>query len=74
MATLGKEHWRVIKRVFRYLHGMTHLAICYHGNFEEVGVHGFVNSDWVGDIDGRRSTGGYVFKLSGGAINWVSRK
>ena len=45
MTTLGKEHWIAIKRVFRYLRGTIDFVICYHGNFEDVGVHGFIDSD-----------------------------
>ena len=74
MSTPSKEHWIVVKRVFKYLRGTTYLVICYNGNFEEVGVHGFVDSDWAGDIDDRRSTNGYIFKLFGGTVSWLSRK
>ena len=31
MSKLGKEHWTVVKRVFRYLHGTTDYAIYYQG-------------------------------------------
>ena len=55
--------------VFRYLCGMKYFSISYHGNSKDVKVHGFINSDWVGDINGIRSTSGYVFRLFGGAIN-----
>ena len=37
-------------------------------------VHGFVKSDWAGEIDGRWLTNGYVFILSRRAISWVRRK
>ena len=37
-------------------------------------VHGFVDADWAGDLDHRRSTSGYVFNLFGGAISWMSKK
>ena len=37
-------------------------------------VHGFVDADWVGDLNHRRSTSGYVFNLFGGAISWMSKK
>ena len=53
METPGKEQWTTVKGVFRYLLDMTNVAICYDGNFEEVRVYGFIDSDWVGDIDGR---------------------
>ncbi|KAE8699949.1 hypothetical protein F3Y22_tig00110569pilonHSYRG00219 [Hibiscus syriacus] len=33
---------------------------------------GYVDSDYVGDLDNRRSTTGYVFTLGGGPICWKS--
>lgn len=69
-----REHWKVVRRVFIYLHDMIDLAIYYHENSEEVGVHGFIDSDWDGDIYDRRSTSGYMFTLFGGVISWMSRK
>eukprot|EP00253_Pinus_taeda_P011150 PITA_11150 len=36
-------------------------------------VCGYVDSDFVGDLDKRRSTSGYVFTLAGGAISWMSK-
>lgn len=32
-----------------------------------------MDSDWVGDIDNRRSTSGYIFTLFGGAVSWMSK-
>ena len=64
-------------RVFRYLHGTTNHAICYQGRARPdrvLDVHGFVDADWAGDLDHRRSTSGYVFSLFGGAISWMSKK
>jgi hypothetical protein len=37
-------------------------------------VHGFVNTDSTEDLDRRRSTNGYVFKMFSGAFNWISKK
>ena len=74
MTTPGKEHWTNTKRMFRYLCGMPYFSICDHGNFEDVGVHGFVDSDWVGDTNRRKSINGYVFRFFGGAISWMRRK
>jgi hypothetical protein len=39
-----------------------------------VDIHGFVDEDWVGDLDCRGSTSGYVFKLFGGAISWMRKR
>ena len=35
---------------------------------------GFADADWAGDVTDRRSTSGYVFCLSEGAISWRSKK
>ena len=37
-------------------------------------IHGFVDVEWAGDLDQRRSTSGYVFNLFGGAVSWMSKK
>ena len=48
MSKLGKEHWIVVKRVFRYLRGTTYYVIFYpgkHGPNRVINVHGFVDVD-----------------------------
>ena len=39
-----------------------------------VDIHGFVDADWAGYLDRRRSTSKYVFNLFGGAISWMSKR
>ena len=74
MATPRKEHWIVFKRFFRYFSDTTYFEIFYHENSEEVEVQSFIDSDWAGDINNRWSISGYVFRLFGGSIHWMSRK
>ena len=77
MSKPGKEHWTTIKRVFKYLRGTANHATCYQGRSEAVRVldlHGFVNVEWVGDMDHRRYTSGYGFNLFGGVISWMRKK
>jgi hypothetical protein len=77
MANLGWGHWDVVKIFFRYLKGTSEHALCYHFYFtrsqHSIIIHGYVDSYWVGDIENRRSTNGYVFMFFGGAIIWVSK-
>jgi ribonuclease HI len=35
-------------------------------------VVGYVDSDYAGDLDKRRSTTGYVFTMAGGSVSWRS--
>jgi hypothetical protein len=37
-------------------------------------VQGWSSSDYAGDIDDKKSTSGYVFMFSSGAISWSSKK
>jgi hypothetical protein len=77
MSKPGKEHWITIKRVFRYLRGTTSYGLCYQrrpGLDRVLDIHGFVDADWTGDLDRRRSTSGYVFNIFGGAISWMSKR
>eukprot|EP00253_Pinus_taeda_P021560 PITA_21560 len=77
MSKLGKEHWTTVKRVFRYLRGTSDYGLCYQGRPKldrVLDIHGFVDADWAGDLDQRRSTSGYVLNLFGGAVSWMSKK
>jgi hypothetical protein len=73
----GKEHWTAVKRVFGYLCGTTSYGLCYQGRpglHKVLDIHGFVDVDWVGDMDRRRYTSGYVFNLFGGVISWMRKR
>ena len=35
---------------------------------------GYVNADWAGNLDNRRSTSGYVLMLNGCAVSWKSKR
>ena len=68
MANPGKEHWRAIQWIFRYLRGTT--SICLYFRRTRDGTIGFVDSDFTRDLDKRRSIVGYVLSLDGCAISW----
>ncbi|XP_059073350.1 secreted RxLR effector protein 161-like [Cryptomeria japonica] len=78
MANLGRLHWDAMKKAFICLRGTSQYALYYHGNLvgslRTVNIQGYVDSDWVGDIDNNRSTNGYVFTLNGGAISWMGKR
>ena len=77
MSKPGKEHWTTVKRVFRYLRGTTIYGLCYQrrpGLDRVLDIHGFVDADWAGDLDCKRSISGYVFNLFGGAIIWMRKQ
>eukprot|EP00253_Pinus_taeda_P029824 PITA_29824 len=62
---------------FRYFCGTSDYGLCYQGRAgldRVLDIHGFVDADWAGDLDQRRSTSGYMFNLFGGAVSWMSKK
>ncbi|GJZ19365.1 retrovirus-related pol polyprotein from transposon TNT 1-94 [Tanacetum coccineum] len=71
MAEPGREHWEAVKRILRYIKGTSDVALCF-GDSDLI-VKGYVDSDYAGDLDGSKSTTGYVFTLSGGTVSWVSK-
>ena len=73
MGQLIELHLQTAKKVLRYLRGTTNLGIFYKkgGNDKLVA---FIDSDYAGDLEDRKSTSGYVFMLSSGAVSWSFRK
>jgi hypothetical protein len=69
MANPGIEHWNTIKRILRYIKGTSNVALYYGGL--EFSVRGYVDLDFVGDLEKRKSTTGYVFIIAEGAMSWV---
>ncbi|KAH9762156.1 hypothetical protein KPL70_000706 [Citrus sinensis] len=71
MATPGKEHWKAVKWVLRYLKGTQQYGLVYGKSAGKVaGLYGYVDSDYAGDLDRKRSLTGYMFFLDGCLINW----
>ena len=70
MSAPHKQHWDAARALLRYVRGTTGFCICFGG---DLGLQGYCDADYAGDIDTRRSTTGFVFTLNGGAISWSSR-
>lgn len=67
MVNHGREHWIVVQWIFRYLQGSTDICL-YFGKSRDRVIR-YVDSDYVRDLDKRRSLTGYVFTNGGYAIS-----
>ena len=66
-------HLNAAKRVLRYLKGTMSFGLFYRKG-EKQELIGYIDSDYAGDQDDRKSTSWYVFMLSSGAVSWSSKK
>ena len=71
MNNPGKEHWKAVQWILRYLRGITSHALCFGGS--DTILQGYVDADMAGDKDNRRSTTGYVFIVGGTTVSWISK-
>jgi hypothetical protein len=71
----GRAHWVAAKRVLRYLAGTAAkgLTFCCDACPDPLQLLGFVDANWGGDVDTRRSISGFVFYVAGGPVSWCSR-
>ncbi len=76
----GQNHMQAVKHLLRYLKGTSDLGLRYSkpkncGQVDRPNVlWGFVDSDWAGCPDSRRSTSGYALMLNGAAVSWKSKR
>ena len=66
----GKQHWEAVNWILRYLKGSLDTCLCFI--CASLKLHGYVDADFSGDNDSRKSTTRFVFTLGGIAISWAS--
>ncbi|RVW88213.1 Retrovirus-related Pol polyprotein from transposon TNT 1-94 [Vitis vinifera] len=73
LSNPGMDIWKKAKRVMRYLQRTKDYTLTYHRS-SHLEIVGYLDSDFTGCLDSRRSTSGYIFMLAGGAVSWKSVK
>lgn len=71
MSRPGKQHWEAVKWILRYLKGSSDICICFTG--ASLKLQGYVDADFAGDTDNRKSATGYIYTLNGTAVSWISQ-
>ena len=62
-----------MKNIFKYLRRTKDLFLIF-GRDSELRVEGYTDSNFISDLDDRKSMSGYVFIYNGGIISWKSFK
>jgi hypothetical protein len=64
----GRVHWEAVKWIIRYMKGTTNVHLEFGRS--DTKLTGYVDSDFMGDLDKRRSLTAFIFILGGCAISW----
>jgi hypothetical protein len=67
------SHVTAVKRILRYLNTTSKYGLMFTGN-ERSGLTCYADASWANDLDTRRSTTGYLFKLNGNLVSWKSQR
>ena len=70
----NKSHYQAAKHLLRYIRGTSDLCLVFDGNCGKRIIQGYADAEWGGDLDTRRSTTGYLFRVYGGVVAWKSRR
>ena len=73
LHALTTIHWAAVKRILRYLKQCTKLGLKISKS-KSMLVSGYSDADWAGNIDDRRSTGGFAVFLGDNLVSWNARK
>ena len=69
----GEEHQIAIKNILKYLRRTKNMMLVF-GRGLELKVEGYIDSNFITDIDDRKSISGYIFSCNGGVVSWKNFK
>lgn len=72
MSNPSKEHWPAVQWVQGYLVGTQSVGLVFKKRSEKFSVEGYSDSDFGDDLDRRRSTTGFIFRVGGNTVGWKS--
>ena len=73
MVDPRRVHWTVAKHILRYIRGTVEYGLVYERK-GSVQLAGFIDADWAGCVEDRKSTSGCCFSIGSGVVSWFNRK
>src|SRR6266545_4359138 len=67
------EHWNALMHVIGYIKNTLDYGLIYSRDYDITPL-AYVDADYGGCRDTRRSTSGYVFTMAGGPVTWSSKR
>ncbi|GJT74849.1 hypothetical protein Tco_1041574 [Tanacetum coccineum] len=74
LSAVGRKiHWEAVKCILRYLKGTSNIGLSFEKRRASPNrVVGYVDFNYAGDLDARKSLSSYIFSHCGSAISWYS--
>jgi len=73
MHASTEDHWAAVKCILRYLQATTSYGL-HVTRGSSMSLNGFTDVDWVGNVDNKKSTSGYLVYLDNTFFSWKFRK
>ena len=73
MHSLSEEHMKAVFRILKYLKSSLGKGVMFTKG-ASLSVEGYIDADWAGSIDDRRSTTRYLTFVGGNLVTWRSKK
>lgn len=71
----GPPHWKTPLHVLAYVKATLDYKIVYSRSLGgSITPVGYIDADYGGDLDTRRSTSGYIFLMARGPVSWSSKR
>ena len=73
MSSPTIDHWIAVKRILCYLKGALGRGILYSNHGHNT-LECFMDADWIGSKEDKRSTSGYCVFVGGNLVSWKSKR
>ena len=72
-ANPKETHLQAVKRIFKYLQGTQNYGLWYPKD-TDLTLHAYIDADWAGSGDDRKSVSGGAFFMGSRLVSWFSKK
>ncbi|XP_031273199.1 secreted RxLR effector protein 161-like [Pistacia vera] len=73
MSNPGNEHWNALKWLMRYINGTVQIGLIFCKRYASLDLVGYVDADFAGDQDSRKSITTYYFTRGGNCVSWKAQ-
>ncbi|CAM8978582.1 unnamed protein product [Rhodiola kirilowii] len=73
MSNPGEKHWLAMKYLLKYISGTKDIGLVFQNYDPNAGLVGYVDSDYAGNKDNRKSTTNFFYTWNGNCVSWKSQ-